>query len=110
MMISNIYRDCFAQLSYEAVRDSGQPFYIFKIYRYFSIYSSIYQLFRIINMTAEYRVSDSFVLQQIDFPMEQGRKSIFQIQIVICIIFHRHIVEFDNQIYIALIRKAIRQD
>ena len=26
MMISNIYRDCFAQLSYEAVRDSGQPF------------------------------------------------------------------------------------
>ena len=29
MMISNIYRDCFAQLSYEAVRDSGQPFLCF---------------------------------------------------------------------------------
>ena len=28
-MISNIYRDCFAQLSYEAVRDSGQPFLCF---------------------------------------------------------------------------------
>ena len=30
MMISNIYRDCFAQLSYEAVRDSGQPFLCFQ--------------------------------------------------------------------------------